>query len=493
VVDNLHEGDVIAGRYRLERILGQGGMGCVWAATHLVTGRTVAMKFLLGSLHTRNEMRQRFLREARAAVAVDHPNVVEIYDVFDLDDGTPVMVMAFLKGETLSDLLEREERLPVPRAADLLLPVVSAVGTAHTRGIVHRDLKPENVFLARDGASEVVKVLDFGIAKLVSRQELEGGRRGMTAAGTMLGTPAYMSPEQAIGDEDVDHRSDIWTLGVILYEALSGVRPLSGETVGQVVRQMLQPIAPIEAHLPDLPGDLASLVGRMMSHDRADRPADLREVFDALARYATRVGSPTFGTPQDAAPDEPLDLPAISASAPASVWRTGAGQNVDVTARTVVSEAENTHGPQAISVSQRRLTQRWTLIGLGLGVALASIVAWLVVAGGAPEPPEAAAQMPAPPADPAPAAPPAEPPVAAPPAETAAPIPVEALPRSRDEEDDLLLLDSEAASPGPFVGTPALGPRPAAPRPAATTTKPEAAPTPPPKAPAQGLHEDVPF
>ena len=162
----LAEGSLIAGRYRLEHHLGEGGMGTVWAATHTVTRRSVAMKFLKDSMRHRKDLRERFLREAAAASSLKHPNVVEIIDVFDFAEASPVMVMELLKGETLGAKLLRDERLSVEETAALMLPVVSAVGAAHAHGIVHRDLKPDNLFLLEGVGEPSVKVLDFGIAKL---------------------------------------------------------------------------------------------------------------------------------------------------------------------------------------------------------------------------------------------------------------------------------------------------------------------------------------
>ncbi len=287
---------LIAGRYRLSQRLGQGGMGDVWSAIHVVTRRQVALKFLRGQLAGRPEMRQRLLREARAATAVEHPNVVEVLDVFELEDGLPVMVMALLEGETLTALLARSAPLPLDAALEVLLPVVSAVGTAHARGVVHRDLKPENVFLARDGARTVVKVLDFGIAKLMSEDGSSEGAT-LTGAGATLGTPCYMAPEQGFGEHEIDHRADIWSLGAMFYESLTGGRPVEGDSLGQVLKRFLvQGITPIEALAPDLPSDVSRLVMRMLSRERETRPEDLREVIEVLRRH-TRVVVPSFGAP----------------------------------------------------------------------------------------------------------------------------------------------------------------------------------------------------
>ena len=294
----LTEGSLIAGRYRLEHPLGEGGMGTVWAATHTVTRRSVAMKFLKDSMRHRKDLRERFLREAAAASALKHPNVVEIIDVFDFAEGCPVMVMELLAGETLGAKLLRDERLSMEETAAVMLPVVSAVGAAHALGIVHRDLKPDNLFLLEGSGEPRVKVLDFGIAKLSAERYLqEGPSPLLTESGSMLGTPCYMAPEQASGESPVDHRADIWSLGVILYECLSGVRPIEGENLPQVVARLMSAgIMPLERIAPELPPEVAGLVKSMLSREVGRRPASLLEVSRTLGRF-TNVRAPEFATP----------------------------------------------------------------------------------------------------------------------------------------------------------------------------------------------------
>jgi len=302
----IEAGVVLAERYRLVRLLGEGGMGQVWEAVQLPAERAVAIKLLHSSLNesVRTEMRRRMLREARAASAVEHPNVVDVYDMFELEDGTPVMVMALLRGRTLGRLLAETPRLSLQDAANLLLPVVSAVGTAHASGVIHRDLKPDNIFLAEDGGRTTVMVLDFGIAKLVSIESQEGAV--LTAAGTPMGTPGYMAPEQAMGERDVDHRVDVWSLGAILYEALSGARPLKADTLGQMMKELFTAtIVPLSARMPKLPSSVAKLVDAMLARERDNRPSDLREVYAELARY-TRVDAPGFGPPAVATSEPPV-------------------------------------------------------------------------------------------------------------------------------------------------------------------------------------------
>jgi eukaryotic-like serine/threonine-protein kinase len=317
------QGSLIAGRYRLERSLGEGGMGVVWSATHVVTRRSVAMKFLRQAMQGKEEVRHRFLREAQAASALRHPNVVEVLDVFDLEDHSPAMVMELLEGETLGEKLARDERLSTEETAAIMLPVISAVGSAHALGIVHRDLKPDNIFLSRVGNGVVVKVLDFGIAKLSAEHYAAfGGSAMVTEAGSMLGTPCYMAPEQ-ITNVGVDHRADIWSLGVILYECLSGTRPIEGHNTGEVLaRLMNEAIAPLERVAPELPHDLAALVQRALSRDIKRRPQELAELAKIVGQY-THVQVPPFGAPRTASgrdalsAESPIRISTPEVSAPA--------------------------------------------------------------------------------------------------------------------------------------------------------------------------------
>jgi serine/threonine protein kinase len=302
-VGELVTGAVIAGRFHLDRRIGEGGMGVVWAATHMVTRKPVALKMLKPERAADPALRQRFIREARAVCAVQHPNIVEIHDVLETEDGSPVMVMDLLHGESLGQRLDRETRLPPGEVARLMLPVVSAVGTAHAAGVVHRDLKPDNIFLAEEGDGTLsVKVLDFGIAKVLATETDAAATGGLTGTGAMLGTPYYMAPEQIFGERDIDHRADIWALGVILYECLSGRRPTQAENIGQILKVITTDgIAPLDLVAPDVPVDLARLVRRMLMRDRAARPQSLSEVQAALKRF-TDAAARSFGDPAIAFP-----------------------------------------------------------------------------------------------------------------------------------------------------------------------------------------------
>lgn len=305
-------------------------MGQVWSAVHVVTGRRVAIKRLLlagddnEEDYGQSEARARFILEAQAACAVEHPNVVEILDFVEPGDEPPLLVMELLQGETLAAKLDRERTLSLDETVNVLLPVVSAVGTAHSRGIIHRDLKPANIFLQqRSGQDRVVKVLDFGIAKWVAERPEGAGLR--TQTGSTLGTPCYMSPEQAIGERLINHTADIWSLGIIFYECLAGARPVEGENAAQLVARLLSTgIMPIERVVPTLPRDVAQLIGQMLSRDATRRPTDLRPVFDVLRAHSTR-SAPAFSEPSLAVDttSEPAELPRVAQSAPS--WQ---GQSV---------------------------------------------------------------------------------------------------------------------------------------------------------------------
>jgi serine/threonine protein kinase len=281
-------GQIVAGRFRLERKLGEGGMGVVWQAVHAVTRKPVALKVLKRSGEDDVRAVQRFLREARAACAVRHPSVVEVHDVLELDDGSPVMVMELLAGETLAQRLSREHVLTLSDLARVMVHVCSAVGCAHALGIVHRDLKPENIFLVKSPSGQPVKVLDFGIAKLTASDGDAARTGAITGTGAILGTPYYMAPEQLFGEKDIDHRADIWALGIILYEALTGERPTQGENVGQIYKTVVtDAIVPLGERAPHLPAPIVELVGSMLSRDRAKRPADISAILSILANYTT--------------------------------------------------------------------------------------------------------------------------------------------------------------------------------------------------------------
>ena len=279
---DLVPGQIVGGRYRVDGFIGRGGMGEVYAATNESTGRRVALK-MVSAEEVSDSKKRRFLREAKAATAIEHDHVIDILDVFE-DDGTPVMVMELLDGESLASLLARRGRLSLAECATLLVPVGRALMSAHDKGIVHRDLKPDNIFLAKRGAKVVPKVLDFGIAKLLDPEAVISGTSGdQTKSESILGTPHYMSLEQAMGEKTIDHRTDIWAFGVILYEVLVGERPLQFDNIGQWYKLLLQePVPSIHEAAPELDPRVADIIARCLVKDRDERLDDLGPVLDAL-------------------------------------------------------------------------------------------------------------------------------------------------------------------------------------------------------------------
>lgn len=280
----LESGDVVGDRYVLDRVVGEGGMGVVWSATDEVTGARVAVKALKSPSP---ELCRRIVREARVAAAVAHPNVLEVRSIIPLPDGSPAIVMDLLDGVPLSaELAARGGKLDVRDAVAILLPLVAAVRAAHAKGIVHRDLKPANVFLARDGSSRaaVVMLLDFGLAKAVAVDD-EAAEK-ITRSGAIVGTPHYMAPEQLFGERGVDARADIWSIGAIAYELLSGRKALDGRSYAQLVKSATKGVARSLAELaPDTPAALVSIVMKTLSVDPNARPSivEVHAVLDALA------------------------------------------------------------------------------------------------------------------------------------------------------------------------------------------------------------------
>jgi eukaryotic-like serine/threonine-protein kinase len=269
-------GAVLAGRYRVERVLGQGGMGVVVKAMHLQLHQPVAMKFLLPEVLGNQQVVQRFLREAQAAVRLKSEHVARVIDVGSLESGAPYMVLEYLEGADLSTV--PRSQLSIGGIVDMMLQACEALAEAHSLGIVHRDIKPANFFLTRgsDGAP-LLKVLDFGISKTQATTNL-------TATQSVMGTPAYMSPEQMRSSRDVDHRTDIWALGVVMYELLQGAPPYGGDTFSSMVIKVVND--PLPRLSVPLPADLDAIVYRCLEKDPARRFQNVAELAQALARYA---------------------------------------------------------------------------------------------------------------------------------------------------------------------------------------------------------------
>ena len=287
-------GSIFAGKYRIEKVLGRGGMGVVFAARHLGLDEPVAIKALLPAMMRVPGMVERFTREARASAKIKNDHVVRVTDVDALPSGVPYMVMERLDGVDLSDHFKSTGRLPVEDAVRYLLETCSAIAEAHAMGIVHRDLKPANLFLARrrDGSTRI-KVLDFGISKVMAAV----GEHSVTVAGTLLGSPSYMSPEQISAARDIDGRTDLGSLGVILYQRLTGTLPFAGESLTHLCALVLQsePRRPSERR-PDLPPGLEAVILRCLEKDRTRRFSTASELAAALLPFAgptaLRIGAP---------------------------------------------------------------------------------------------------------------------------------------------------------------------------------------------------------
>jgi serine/threonine-protein kinase len=308
-------GATLAGRYEIVRRIGEGGMGAVYEAKHVLIGKRVAVKVLLEKFLTKSDFVARLLQEARLASSIGHENIVDVTDFGTTDDGRSFVVMEFLDGEALSQLVMREAPLPVERSLRIARQVASALGAAHAKGIYHRDVKPENVYLVRRGEADFVKVVDFGISKAVKQggQEGEGAEAyRLTHTGLLLGTPLYMSPEQARGDEDLDHRVDIWALGVMMYECLTGEVPFRANNYLGIISQVLtHTAAPPSAVRPELgiPDAVEAVVMRAMAKDRTQRyqaMADLERDLERLLAGDQNVGLPlASGAPPAAQLAEP--------------------------------------------------------------------------------------------------------------------------------------------------------------------------------------------
>ena len=279
-------GAVIHGKFELLAELGRGGMGSVWRARDRQLGRDVAIKFIqpAAALDAAQaaEARVRFEREARAAAALATRHVVQIHE-YGIDGDTPFIVMELLAGETLAQRLEQVRRLPLPAAARVLKQAAKALQQAHDAGIVHRDLKPANLFLAQSDGEEVVKILDFGVAKATG----VGGDIETTSTGHLVGSPHYMSPEQARGHKDVDGRSDLWSMAVILFRALTGQRAFAGDSLGNVIAQICSdPIPAPSSMAPELPPEVDAFFARALARDRSQRFQTAAEMADAFAEIA---------------------------------------------------------------------------------------------------------------------------------------------------------------------------------------------------------------
>jgi len=392
------------GNYCATALLGEGGMGAVYLAEHPSIGRQVAIKVLRAELGHDEQALARFINEARAANAIRHPNIIEILDSGMTENGISYLVMELLRGESLTARIKRRGKLPPQEAVALTIQTASALGAAHAKGIVHRDLKPDNLFVVPNEAipgTEHIKVLDFGIAKL---QTTAPGGHVKTRTGSLMGTPIYMSPEQCLGTKEVDWRSDIYSLGAILYEMLTGKPPFVSEGFGALLNMHLnQPPRPPREIEPEITPGLDLAVIKMLAKKPENRFQSMAEVQAALAA-AVGVTPAPFALSQSAADVQNAMQPTLNSSSVPELGR----------AKTTLSiTAGEGHAPAGTTV--RMSPHRWLIVaGAGVGVGAAIIALVLLNSGKRPSVPvvPVATQMARVPAS-ASAAPVAELPVAA--------------------------------------------------------------------------------
>jgi serine/threonine-protein kinase len=283
--ERVREGDVLAGKYRVEKVLGSGAMGVVVAARHVRLDDRVAIKLLLPEMVTSAEAVTRFEREARAAVKIKSEHVARVLDVGNLASGAPFIVMEYLEGQDLAAWLRREGPLPIEQAVDFVLQALEGVAEAHALGIVHRDLKPANLFcVQRAGGYPSIKVLDFGISKMSAGVP---GEMSITATAVAMGTPLYMSPEQMQSSRDVDASTDIWSMAVILHELVTGRPPFAASTIPELVLRIAdgQPDA-VAKYRPGAPPVLDEVISRCLQKDRKERYSNVAELAAALGQLA---------------------------------------------------------------------------------------------------------------------------------------------------------------------------------------------------------------
>ncbi len=392
------QGKILANRFRLEEQLGKGGMGSVWIAEHLTLRSKVAVKLMDPSIAASEEGADRFRREAQAAASLRSTHVVQVLD-YGVDEGMPFLVMELLHGENLGRCLEREQRLSPERTLQIMTQVARAVGRAHTAQIIHRDLKPDNVFLVQEDGHELVKVLDFGIAK--TREPSFGGLQ--TRTGMTIGTPYYMSPEQAEGKKEVDHRTDLWAMAVITSECLTGARPFSGETWGELLLNICARPMPVPSAQGPVPAGFDGWFAKATNRDIEQRFNSAQEQATALQACIEQGVAPAVVTGRQwgqkgatVVHSGPIiGLPPAQGSAPFPAANTGPGHALDVSG---TGEAR----PRKLGLPLTVAAIAFVVLGFGATALGIGAMKWF---GGRTEPSASASQHAAPPvaSEPAPA------------------------------------------------------------------------------------------
>jgi serine/threonine protein kinase len=370
-------GQLIAGKYRMEHVLGRGGMGVVVAALHEQLNQRVALKFLTDDAYQQPEAVARFVREARAAVQIQSEHVARVMDVGTLDSGAPYMVMEYLRGMDLKEVSTRRGALPISEAVDFVLQACDAVAEAHSLGIVHRDLKPSNLFLTeRPDGSPMVKVLDFGISKAL--YAIDQSQLQMTASAAIMGSPQYMSPEQIRSSKNVDARADVWALGTILHELLTGSPAYVADTVpGLLAMIVADAPPPLSSRRPGAPADLEAIILRCLQKDRELRFANVSEFARSLERYASPETRPLIRRIARVLGDRGQSNQAF---APAQLGQTHK-ETVGQTNGTWASTGRLNNGLSRTPAYQKTSVQ----LGFGLGAIGVGIAAWMLLVRSAPE------------------------------------------------------------------------------------------------------------
>ena len=288
--DEIPEGEILAGKYRVERVLGAGAMGVVVRVTRLEGDELCALKFLKPSVARDPVAAKRFVREARAAGRIESPHVVKISDVGTLASGSPYLVMEYLEGATLDKRLAGAQRLPLELACDLTLQIAEGLAAAHAMGVIHRDIKPANLYLmAGTDGGEVLKIVDFGVSKILDPEGPD--EQHLTRTQTSVGSPLYMAPEQMRSARTADARADQWSVGAVLYRMATGQLPFDAKSLPRLCVQVLEAeFVPVLSRCPGLPAEFAAVVERCFRLAPADRHADIADLAEALVPFAGASG-----------------------------------------------------------------------------------------------------------------------------------------------------------------------------------------------------------